>query len=167
MKGRTGLGFSQTQPDQKIRRESSFTKIGYLMMVSFLHNSAEHTLHGRKTRYWVILVELTVGDESNLSDQVERKQARYNRELIPKLLGSGWKARLFTVEIGCRGFWCHTLPALLNYVGVAKRVWKAVFAEVALVALKCSYAIWLARENKKWSPCYNIAQRPTNRPSTE
>ena len=25
VKGRTGLGFSQTQPDQKIRRESSFT----------------------------------------------------------------------------------------------------------------------------------------------
>ena len=28
----------------------------------------------------VILVELTVGDESNFSDQAERKQARYNRE---------------------------------------------------------------------------------------
>ena len=35
----------------------------------------------------VILVELTVGDESNFSDQVARKEARYNRELIPGLLG--------------------------------------------------------------------------------
>ena len=43
----------------------------------------------------MILVELTVGDESNFSDQVERKKARYNRELIPGLLGSEWKARLF------------------------------------------------------------------------
>jgi len=33
--------------------------------------------------------------------------------------------------------------------------------------IRCSYAIWLARENKKWSPCYNIAQRPTVLPSTE
>ena len=54
----------------------------------------------------VILVELTVGDESNFSDQVERKQARYNKELIPGLHGSRWKAQLFTaVEV--RG--CHTL----------------------------------------------------------
>ena len=74
----------------------------------------------------VILVELTVGDESNFSDQVERKQATYNKELIPELHGSGWKAQLFTVEVGCSGFWHHTLPALLNYFGVTKRVKKAV-----------------------------------------
>ena len=73
----------------------------------------------------VILVELTVGDESNFSDQVERKQARYKKELIPGLHGSVWKAQLFTVEVGCRGFWHHTLPALLNYFGVTKRVKKS------------------------------------------
>ena len=55
-----------------------------------------------------------MGDESNFSDQVEGKELCYNRELIPGLLGSGWKAQLFTVEIGCRGFWYHTLPALLK-----------------------------------------------------
>ena len=82
---------------------------------------------GRRQAKEVTLVELTVGDESNFSDQVERKQACYNRELITGLLDSGWKAWLFTVEIGCRGFWHHTLPALLNYFGVAKRVKKAVF----------------------------------------
>ena len=37
----------------------------------------------------IILVELTVGDESNFSDQVARKEARYSRELIPGLLGKG------------------------------------------------------------------------------
>ena len=52
----------------------------------------------------ITIVELTVGDESNFSDQVERKQARYNKKLIPGLHGSGWKAQLFTVEVGCRGF---------------------------------------------------------------
>ena len=168
------------KPDLQIRRDSPFAKVGDWKIVwdeddlptqfpQHIYCTAERpdivvwSDEGKE----VILVELTVGDESNFSDQVERKQARYNRELIPGLLGSGWKARLFTVEIGCRGFWHHTLPALLNYFGVAKRVKKAVFEEAALVALKCSYAIWLARENKKWSPCYDIAQRPTNLPSTE
>ncbi len=31
----------------------------------------------------VVLIELTVGDESNFSDQEVRKEARYNKELIP------------------------------------------------------------------------------------
>ena len=82
----------------------------------------------------VILVELTVGDDSNFSDHVERKQARYNRELIPGLHGSGWKPQLFTVEVGCRGFWHHTLPSLLNYFGVTKRVKKAVFRRLWLLS---------------------------------
>ena len=95
----------------------------------------------------VILVELTVGDESNFSnDQVESKEARYNRELIPGLLGKGWKAlarlftvsqvifdpllpkweggsRQFTVEIICRGLWhyIHILPVRLNYFSVTKK----------------------------------------------
>ena len=168
------------KPDFKIKRESSFEKeVDWQMVWDEDDLPAEFPQHIYCTAerpdivVWsergkeVILVELTVGDESNFSDQVARKEARYNRELIPGLLGSGWKARLFTVEIGCRGFWHHTLPALLNYFGVAKRVKKEVFQEAALVALKCSYAIWLARENKKWSPCYNIAQRPTVLPSTE
>ena len=87
----------------------------------------------------VILIELTVGDESNFSDQVVRKEARYNRELIPGITASGWKARLFKIEVGCRGFWHHTVPALFNYFGLGKRVKKQVLEEAALVALKCSY----------------------------
>ena len=99
---------------------------------------------------------ILVGDESNFSDQLACKEARYNTKLIPGLLGKGWKARLLTVEIGCRSF----LPALLNYFSVTKRVKKAVSEKAALVALKCSYATWLARDNKKWNPCYDIAKRP-------
>lgn len=109
----------------------------------------------------VILIELTVGDESNFSDQVVRKEARYNKELIPGIIAAGWKARLFTIEVGCRGFWHHTVPALLNYFGLTKRKKKETLQEAALTALRCSYSIWLARNNRKWSPSYDIAKRPS------
>ena len=90
-------------------------------------------------------------DESNFSDQIARKEARYNRELIPGIDGCEWKALVFTVEIGCRGFWHHTV---LNYFGLAKRTKKKALNEAALVALRCTYAFWLARDSKKWSTCY-------------
>jgi len=108
----------------------------------------------------VIMIELTVGDESNFEDQVVRKEARYNRELIPGVTSCGWKARLFTVEVGCRGFYHHTVPALLNYFGFARKQKREVLQEAALTALRCSYTIWLARDNRKWSPCYDIIKRP-------
>ena len=92
----------------------------------------------------VILIELTCGDESNFSDQVERKENRYNRELVPGINSGDWTAKLFTVEIGCRGLWHHTAPALFNYFGLDKRTKKTVLQEAALTSLKCSYAIWLA-----------------------
>lgn len=84
----------------------------------------------------MILVELTEGDKSNFSVQVERKEAHHHRELTPGLLGSVWKARLITVEMGCRGFWYQSLAALLNYL-CGKESEKAVSQEVALIALKC------------------------------
>ena len=96
----------------------------------------------------VILIELTVGDESNFSDQVVRKEARYNKELIPGSIAAGWKAQLFTIEVGCRGFWHHTVPALLNYFGLTKRKKKETLQEAALTALRCSYSIWLAHNNR-------------------
>ena len=99
----------------------------------------------------VVLTELTCGDESNFSDQVVRKEARYNRELIPGIDGCVWKAQVFTVEIGCRGFWYHTV---LNYFGLAKTAKKKALNDAAFVALRCTYAIWLARDSKKWSTCY-------------
>ena len=108
----------------------------------------------------VILIELTVGDESNFSDQVARKEVRYNKALIPGITAGGWRAALFTVEVGCRGFWHHTVPALLNHLGFPKRKKKQVLEEAALTALRCSYAIWLARNNRIWSINYYLIKRP-------
>ena len=108
----------------------------------------------------VMLIELTCGDESNFSDQVARKEARYNKHLIPGIMASGWRAALFTVEVGCRGFWHHTVPALLNHFGIPKRKKKTVLEEAALTALRCSYAIWLARNNKTWPINYDLIKRP-------
>ena len=170
---------SYRKPAFKIKKESSFeTAVDWKLMWDEDSLPAQFPQHIFSTAerpdivVWsesvkeVILIELTVGDESNFSDQVVRKEARYNRELIPGITASGWKARLFTIEVGCRGFWHHTVPALFNYFGLGKRVKKQVLEEAALVALKCSYAIWLARNNKKWAPSYYIAKRPTQ-PSIE
>lgn len=103
----------------------------------------------------VILIELTCGDESNFTDQVERKEKRYNRELVPGINSGEWKAKLFTVEFGCRGLWHHTAPALFNYFGLDKRTKKKVLQEAALTSLKCSYAISYLVGKKQQNKIYH------------
>ena len=165
---------SYRKPPYKIKRESSFDTASDWKIVwdedqfpvefpQNIYNTPERpdiVVWSEKAKE-VILIELTVGDESNFSDQVVRKEARYNRELIPGITASGWKAQLFTIEVGCRGFWHHTVPALFNYFGLARRKKKQALQDAALTALRCSYTIWLARSNRKWSPSYYIATRPT------
>ena len=70
--------------------------------------------------------------ESNFSNQVVSKEARYNRELIPGITASGWKAQLFKIEIRCRGFWHHTVPALFNYFGLERKKKKQALQDTAL-----------------------------------
>ena len=171
---------SYKRPSYKIKRESSFDAATDWRILwdedlfpgefpQNIYNTPERPdiVVWSETSKEVILIELTVGDESNFSDQVVRKEARYNRELMPGIIASGWKARLFTIEVGCRGFWHHTVPALFNYFGLARRKKKQALQEAALVALRCSYTIWLARNNRKWSPSYYIATRPSDQSSTE
>lgn len=62
----------------------------------------------------VFLIDLTCGDESNFEDHWASKESRYQL-LLADIEGTGWSASLFTIKVGWRGFYHHTLPHLPNY----------------------------------------------------
>ena len=105
----------------------------------------------------VFLLELTCGDESNFEDQRARKEERYS-QLLADIGSAGWTTRLFTFEVGCRGFYHHTLPHLFNFFRIPKHQKKKALNEVAVIALRCSYTIWLSRDNRIWSDNYNLVK---------
>ena len=107
----------------------------------------------------VYLIELTCGDESNFESQRARKEARY-QQLLADICATGWKAQLFTVEVGCRGLYHHTLPHLFNFFNIPRHRKKKALNEVAVIALRCSYTIWLSRDNRIWSSNYELVRRP-------
>ena len=107
----------------------------------------------------VFLIELTCGDESNFESQRARKESRY-QQLLADIEGTGWSAKLFTVEVGCRGLYHHTLPHLFNYFNIPRQRKKKALNEVAVIALRCSYTIWLSRDNRIWSSNYELVRRP-------
>jgi len=97
----------------------------------------------------VFLVELTCPAEEGIEAAAVRKEARY-KALCQHVNDSDWSCRLLTIEVGARGFVAYSFQRFLRSIGLAGRQVSAVCKTIALVAARCSFAIYLARASKHW-----------------
>ena len=65
-------------------------------------------------------MELTVPHEDNISAAHERKEKRYEA-LVEECEEAGWKALLFAVEVGCRGFIGESARKWMKVAGLGKK----------------------------------------------
>ena len=62
------------------------------------------------------------------------------------------KCHLFAIEVGARGFNSTSVPYCLKSLGFPPKSVKKMLSKLSQAALKASYCIWLARDNKEWTP---------------
>jgi hypothetical protein len=103
-----------------------------------------------KSKLQVFLIELTCPAEENILSSSVRKEARYE-SLRSEILAQGWSARVFTVEVGARGFPAQSVTSCFRKLGLSSRETTKLLKRLSTVASKCSYTIWLARNAKSWS----------------
>ncbi len=65
----------------------------------------------------VYITELTVPWENSTEEAYERKKLRYI-ELAADAQQRGWKAKVYPVEVGCRGFVASSSIRLLKDLGI-------------------------------------------------
>ena len=106
-----------------------------------------------KKLHKVLLVELTVPAEENIEAAQLRKEARYLPlcEAINSDTCNPWKASLTTIEVGTRGNVAHTTRSFLRKMGLTNANTNAASKDISLIAARCSYAIYLSRDNEAWS----------------
>ena len=100
----------------------------------------------------VILVELTSPSEENIQQRNSDKRKKYE-ELIEGCRANGWKAHLFCVEVGARGFVADSFFGAMRKLGLKNSEVKGMKRKVSNIALRCSYAIYIQRERHdfvKW-----------------
>ena len=100
----------------------------------------------------VILVELTSPSEENIQQRNFDKRKKYE-SLIEGCRANDWKAHLFCVEIGARGFVADSFFGAMRKLGMKNREVKDIRRKVSNIALRCSYAIYIQRERQvfvKW-----------------
>ena len=104
-----------------------------------------YSLETKKCLY----VELTSPFEDNISTWKIKKRGRY-QTLVQDTERNGWKVKLYTVEVGARGFVNMDSMKLFKLVGLTYKQCNNIRRELSEVAIRCSHFIWLNRNNQQW-----------------
>ena len=102
-------------------------------------------------RQHVLMVELTCPAEEGIEAAQVRKEARYlplQNEI--KEHNPNWSTEVLTIEVGARGYVARTVPRCLKQLGLTPRKVNRVVKDLSTLAARCTYTIYLARENKGW-----------------
>ena len=98
----------------------------------------------------VVIVELTVPYESNMSESHEFKMAKYEG-LAREIRQKGYRTQLFAVEVGARGLAGGTVYSLFQRLGLSGQARSRYLKQVAEAAEKASCWIWTKRNEKNWT----------------
>jgi hypothetical protein len=99
----------------------------------------------------VLLIELTCPAEEGMAAAQLRKETKY-AELLESINATNvWKASLSTLEIGARGLVGLSSHKTFVRFGSTSSQAKALCKRLSSVAVRCSYAIYLAHNNLAWS----------------
>ena len=92
-----------------------------------------------------MLVELTIGVETNFDDAAERKEVKYE-ELITGVRASGYDTELITLEVGSRGV---INPAGFKRLKQIHNICSTDMSKLLLCtckrAIEGSYSVWCSR----------------------
>lgn len=115
------------------------------------------TLRPDLVLWCVNIIELTVPWESSAAEAYERKKLRYT-DLAEDAQQRVWRARVYPVEIGCRGFVAASSIRVLKDLGIQGQPLRQTIKSVSEAAEKSSQWIWVKRKD----PCWAHRNAPPN-----
>ena len=87
------------------------------------------------------IVELTVPSEERVEISGELKRAKYE-EIEREGRKKGWAVRVWTVEVGCRGFPAASMASFLKDLGIGGGERRRTLRQLGETAEGCSRTIW-------------------------
>ena len=95
------------------------------------------------------IVELTVPREDRVEVSAALKKLRYT-PLEEEARRKGWKVRMWSIEVGCRGFPAASLSTFFKDIGLMGNRKKIILRKVGHEAAAASQSIWRWSHWKKW-----------------
>ena len=97
----------------------------------------------------MVVVELTVPMECRIEVSNELKKKRY-ADLEEAVKPQGWKAIVYAVEVGCRGFPASSMASVLKAVGCSSREKREVLKALGAQAEQASATLWKMSHVSEW-----------------
>ena len=95
------------------------------------------------------IVELTVPNEDRVEISGEFKRLKYE-PIVQKGRQSGWRVKVWAVEIGCRGFPAMSISTLMKDLGFKEGERTRMIEIIGKLAEEASHSLWKARYFTKW-----------------
>ena len=102
----------------------------------------------------VILIKLTCPCEENMESWRGTKMNKYSA-LKTIIESKGWCVDLFAVEVGARGYCSRSVLCCFKKLGFNNKLIRNTIKKLRKSSMECSFCIWLARNNKEWTPAAN------------
>ena len=99
----------------------------------------------------VILIEVTYPCEENLESWHSTKINKY-LALKTIIESNGWCVERFAVEVGARGYCSKSVLGCFRKLGFSNTLIRNTIKKLSKSSMECSFCIWLARNNKDWTP---------------
>ena len=79
-----------------------------------------------------------------------------NYSALKTIIGSkGWCVELFAVEVSARGYCSRSFLCCFKRLGFNNKLIRSTIKKLSKSSMECSFCIWLARNNKEWTPAAN------------
>ena len=95
------------------------------------------------------IIELTVPTEERIEISTEIKKAKY-AIIEEEAKRNGWIARVWAVEVGCRGFPAASMARFLSDIGFKGRKKKDILQKIGREAEVASEHLWKTVHYKTW-----------------
>ena len=123
------------------------------MHIAFIQLRPDITIFSNSLRK-VILIELTCPCEENMESWHDTKINKYSA-LKTIIESKGWCVELFEVEVGARGYCSRSVLCCFKKLGFNSKLIRNTIKKLSKSSMECSFCIWLARNNKEWTPAAN------------
>ncbi|VDI22183.1 Hypothetical predicted protein [Mytilus galloprovincialis] len=97
----------------------------------------------------IVAIGLTVPWEERCEEAYQQKKEKYT-ELMTTCRERGWKAWLFPVEVGCRGFPAQSVWRMLQAMGIVRKARKTAVRQLGEAAERSTCWLWHRRDDLSW-----------------
>ena len=121
-----------------------------ILQLAFTQLRPDITIFSNNLRK-VVLIELTCPCEENMESWHSTKINKY-LPLKTTIESNGWCVELYAVEFGARGYCSKSVLCCFKKLGFSNTPLRKTIKKLSKSSMECSFCIWLARNNKDWTP---------------